>query len=106
MYLTDIRGFTAEDYIVCNADNFDISLCDGGKPMFAAAATPLAKITVHGMGVRGDKGLSLHFARFCLECGIEPRFISLSDMGISFFVPKEQKEFVLDSLCDFFPMWE
>ena len=100
MYLTDIRGFTAEDYIICDADRFDVSLCDGGRPMFAASAYVMSKITVHGMGVRGDKGLSLYFARFCIDFGIEPRFISFSDMGVSFFVPKEQKEFVLDALCD------
>ena len=105
MYLTDIRGFTAEDYIICDAENFDVLLCDGGKPMLAAAALLLSKITVHGMGVCGDKGLTLCFARFCIDYCIEPRFISLSDMGISFFVPKEQKEFVLDALCDRFPMW-
>lgn len=106
MYLTDIRGFTAQDCFICDKDSFDISLCYGGKAMLASAAEIMSKITVHGMGVRGDKGLTLHFARFCLDCGIDPRFISLSDMGISFFVPKEQKDFVLDALCARFPMWE
>ena len=81
MYLTDIRGFTAEEY------------------------SPMCKITIHGMGIQGDKGLTLHFAKFCRIYHINPRFISVSDMGIAFFILSEEKEQVLESLCEYFPIW-
>lgn len=106
MYLTDIRGFTAEDYFICSINECDFLLCDGGVPMISAKAKRLCKITIHGMGVRGDKGFSVYFARFCVKRGIEPRFISLSDMGLAFFIDAGEKERVLDALCEDFPMWE
>ena len=106
MYLTDIRGFTAEDYFICNIADCDISMCDGGSPILCSKAKPMCKITIHGMGMRGDKGFSLHFARFCIDQKIEPQFISLSDMGIAFFIEAQEKDGVLDALCECFPMWE
>ncbi len=106
MYLTDIRGFTAEDYYTTSLDDCSFWLADGDVPFCAAKAERLCKITIHGMGMRGDKGLSLHFAAFCREFHIEPRFISVSDMGIAFFVEPSLRDAVLDALCEYFPMWE
>lgn len=106
MYLTDIRGFSAEEYMVCSIKDCDFSLCYGGEPLFFAKAKPMCKITIHGMGMQGNKGLSLHFARFCREFEIEPRFISVSDMGISFFVNTSEKAAILEALCEYFPIWE
>lgn len=106
MYLTDIRGFTAEDYFICSINDCDILLCDKGQPMLSAKAVPMCKITIHGMGIRGSKGFSLHFARFCRDYGVEPRFISVSDMGLAFFTGAGEKVRVLDALCERFPMWE
>ncbi len=106
MYLTEIRGFTAEDYFVCSIDECDFSMCNKGLPILSARAKPMCKIIIHAMGIRGDNGLSLHFARFCRDYEIEPRFISVSDMGISFFVEPSEKARVLDALCDKFPIWE
>lgn len=105
MYLTDIRGFTAEDYYICSLYDLDMMLADKDAPFFAAKADIMCKITIHGMGVRGDKGLTHHFAGFCRTYDIEPRFISVSDMGISFFIPSDEREHVLDALCEYFPMW-
>lgn len=105
MYLTDIRGFTAEDYYIAPLNECSFLLADGDMPMFAAKAAPMCKITIHGMGIRGSKGLSLHFANFCRDFAVEPRFTSVSDMGIAFFVEPQQKETVLDALCEYFPMW-
>jgi len=105
MYLTDIRGFTAEDYYITPLCECSFMLADGDVPMCAIKAAPMCKITIHGMGMRGDKGLSLYFAKFCREREIEPRFVSVSDMGISFFVDAKQKDEVLDALCEAFPMW-
>ena len=106
MYLTEIRGFTAEDYFICGIDECNFSMCLRDIPMLSAKAKLMCKITVHGMGIRGDKGFSLYFARFCLDYEIEPRFISVSDMGISFFVEPWEKERILNALCENFPMWE
>lgn len=106
MYLTDIRGFTAEDYFICDIGECDFLLCDGGVPMLSAKAKRMCKITIHGMGIRGSKGFSLHFARFCRDYGVEPRFISVSDMGLAFFTDESEKSYVLDALCERFPMWE
>lgn len=121
MYLTDIRGFTAESDIAlypARLRNFAMQdpacvfLCDSGI-LFRGQkchAPPegqirLCRITIHGMGMLGDKGLTPHFARFCRLYDIVPRFLSLSDMGIAFFVPEEEKQRVLDALCAYFPMW-
>ena len=121
MYLTDIRGFTAESNIALSParlrnfatqDPACIFLCDGeilfrGQKCVLPQSepSPLCRITIHGMGMLGDKGLSLHFARFCRLYNIVPRFISMSDMGIAFFVPEGEQEKVLDALCAYFPMW-
>ena len=105
MYLTDIRGFTAEDYHICSLNELDMMLADNDVPFFAAKADLMCKITIHGMGMRGDKGLVLYFARFCKAYSIDPRFISVSDMGISFFIPALQRDLILDALCEYFPMW-
>ena len=105
MYLTDIRGFTAEEYYITPLHECAFLLADGDKTMCAAKANPMCKITVHGMGVRGNKGFSLHFAKFCREYGVEPQFVSVSDMGISFFIEPRFKDEVLDALCEAFPMW-
>lgn len=105
MYLTDIRGFTAEDYYITPLNECAFLLADSAVPMCAAKAKAMCKITIHAMGVRGDKGFSLHFARFCREYGVEPQFISISDMGISFFIEPQYKEAVLNALCEAFPMW-
>ena len=104
MYLTDIRGFSAEDYYILNKD-FDTALALGGSPIFSAKADALCKITIHGMGIRGDKGLSLHFAKFCVDYLVNPSFISICDMGISFFILPHEKSRVLDALCEYFPIW-
>ena len=106
MYLTDIRGFTAEEYFVLSLDECDFSLCLHGVPIAAAKANQLCKFTIHGMGIRGDKGFSLYFARFCRDFEIEPRFISLCDMGLSFFENARHKERILNALCEAFPIWQ
>lgn len=137
MYLTDIRGFTAETDInlhqldranletaateAAKNDTFPslFMLCDntltvGTANAIAAgtdkssAGTPsaaLCKFTIHGMGLCGDRGLSLYFARFCTKFGIAPQFISLSDMALSFFADATQRDFILDALCVYFPIW-
>lgn len=119
MYLTDIRGFSAEDNISVfptrikrfspkTAPSY-LSLA-GGDTLFRAqksesAPEPLCKITLHGMGISGSKGITMHFARFCRLYDISPRFLSFSDMGISFFVRSEERDRVLDALEAYFPMW-
>lgn len=106
MYLTDIRGFSAEDNItVCPLCDFNFTRADCAHPLGAAKGKPMCKITLHGMGFLGKKGLTLHFARFCRLYRIEPQFLSLSDMGISFFTAEAERERVLDALCEYFPMW-
>ena len=95
MYLTDVRGFTAEDYILLNSE----------KPILFENAQKTCKITVHGMGFQGDKGFTLSFARFCTRYRLDVRFISVSDMGIAFFIPFEDKKRVLNLLCEYFPIW-
>ena len=117
MYLTDIRGFTAEDNIAVYPTK--LSSVHGGEKLLQKAdgdilfcahrsnyPTPLSKITIHGMGILGDEGIMPHFATFCRIYNIEPKHLSISDMGISFFVPTSAKEKVLSALCDFFPMWQ
>lgn len=121
MYLTDIRGFTAESNIALSPARLRgfsmqepscIFLCDGGT-LFRGQKydsppemqIPLCRITIHGMGILGDKGLTVHFARFCRLYNIAPRYLSLSDMGIAFFVAENEREKVLDALCAYFPMW-
>lgn len=106
MYLTEIRGFTAEDYYILPFGDYSFMLADGDIPICAAKARPMCKITICAVGVRGEKGLSLQFAKFCKEYHIEPRFVSVSDMGISFFVESTEKETLLTALCEYFPMWE
>lgn len=134
MYLTDIRGFTAEDgvrlYRFEKADTESIAsfladerirpalftLCGGdlvvgvrgeeAEAADAARKTPrLCKYTIHGMGLCGDKGLTLHFARFCTKYGVSPRFVSLSDMALTFFAEAEARERILDGLAEYFPIW-
>ncbi len=105
MYLTDIRGFTAEDYHIFSLNDCSILIADKDVPIIAAKGIPMCKITIHGMGMRGDKGISLYFARFCEDFGIEPRFVAISDMGIAFFTDSLQKDAVLDALSEYFPMW-
>ena len=117
MYLTDIRGFTAEDNVAVYPTK-QTRLRGGekllqkadGDTLFCAHRsnypTPQSKITIHGMGILGDSGIILHFAAFCRIYNIEPKHLSISDMGISFFVPTSIKEKVLSALCDFFPMWQ
>ena len=106
MYLTEIRGFTAEDYYILPFGDYSFMLADGDVPICAAKTHPMYKITICAMGIRGEKGLSLEFAKFCSKFQIEPRFVSTSDMGISFFVEGAEKDTVLDALCEYFPMWE
>lgn len=117
MYLTDIRGFTAEDNIAifptreCNIRNDEKLLLKAyGDTLLSACRSSypcaVCKITIHGMGMLGDHGIPLHFASFCRIYNIEPRYLSMSDMGISFFVPSTDRERVLNALCEFFPMWE
>ena len=105
MYLTDIRGFTAEDYYICPIHDIEIMLAEGDVPFCASKGIAMCKITIHGMGIRGDKGLSMHFASFCRDYNVEPRFISVSDMGISFFILPDEHDRVLDALCEYFPRW-
>ena len=119
MYQTEIRGFTAEDDIFLypvraekltdRAGLAALLKADGDmllRGQRGRAFPLLCRITVHAMGARGARGIPLAFAKFCRLYQVEPRFLSLSDMGISFFVPKEEKERVLDALCAFFPLWE
>lgn len=119
MYLTDIRGFTAEEGVrLYRFDKADteaaakrlavsdrlpalFTLC--GDDLVVAAAD--CKFTIHGMGLCGDRGLTLHFARFCTKYGISPLFIALSDMALSFFADAAQRDFILDALCAYFPIW-
>ncbi len=121
MYLTDIRGFTAESNIAlypARLQSFRMQepacvFLGEGNILFRGVKChvppeeekSLCRITVHGMGMLGDKGLTLHFARFCRLYDIVPRYLSLSDMGIAFFVPEAEKEKVLDALCAYFPIW-
>ena len=121
MYLTDIRGFTAESNIAiypARLRSFSMQdpaciLCGGDGILLRGRKhlpserdpCPLCRITIHGMGLLGDKGLTLHFARFCRLYDIVPMFVSMSDMGIAFFVVEEEKERVLDALSAYFPMW-
>ncbi len=119
MYLTDIRGFSAEENIsVCPARLKGFSpkstpqalwLADGDTLYRAYSDTespePLCRITIHGMGISGSKGITTHFARFCMLYDVSPRFLSVSDMGIAFLVPLNERERVLDALEAYFPMW-
>lgn len=129
MYLTDIRGFTAEEgvrlyrfdkadteaaakrlavsgrlptlFTLCG-DDLIVGAADGAP---GAPPSPLCKFTIHGMGLCGDKGLTLYFARFCTKYGISPLFVTLSDMALSFFAAAEMRDFILDALCAYFPIW-
>lgn len=122
MYLTDIRGFSADDITLFPArlrgfaerEKAECLFSCGGDTLFRGQkcrqpppfGMTYCRITVHAMGVRGDKGLTPHFARFCRLYDIAPLFLSLSDMGIAFFVPLSEKERTLDALTAYFPMWE
>ena len=119
MYLTDIRGFSAEDdisFFPARLHGFSPKseptslLLASGDTLFRAqkcpsAKDPLCRITVHGMGMLGNKGITTHFARFCVLYDVCPLYLSLSDMGISFFVLKEERTRILDALEAYFPMW-
>ena len=121
MYLTDIRGLTAESNIavyparlrVFSMEDPACALFCGGDVLYRgirhavlpAGQVPLCRITIHGMGMLGDQGLSFHVARFCRIYDIKPHFLAMSDMGFSFFVPEAYKEKTLDALCAYFPMW-
>ena len=121
MYLTDIRGFSADSVTLFPAtlhgfaerEKAECLFCTGGDILFRGQkchdpppfGVTYCRITIHGMGMRGDKGLTPHFARFCRLYDITPLFLSLSDMGLAFFVPEAEKERVLDALCAYFPMW-
>lgn len=121
MYLTDIRGFSADSVTLFPArlgsfterEKAACLFSCGGDTIFRGQkchdpppfGSVYCRITIHGMGMRGDKGLTPHFARFCRLYDISPLFLSLSDMGIAFFVPEEEKERVLDALCAYFPIW-
>ena len=111
MYLTDIRGFTAEEGVrLYRFDKADTEaaakrLAGGAPGAPGAPPSPLCKFTIHGMGLCGDRGLTLHFARFCTKYGISPLFIALSDMALSFFADAAQRDFILDALCAYFPIW-
>lgn len=121
MYLTDIRGFSADSVTLFpsrlaafrEGEKAECLFSCGGDTIFrgqkCSAPPPFGvtycRITIHGMGIRGDKGLTPHFARFCRLYDITPLFLSLSDMGIAFCVPAEEKDRVLDALTAYFPMW-
>lgn len=132
MYLTDIRGFTAEEgvrlyrfdkadtetaakriavsdrlpalFTLCG-DDLVVAAADCAPGAPGAPPSPLCKFTIHGMGLCGDRGLTLHFARFCTKYGISPLFIALSDMALSFFADAAQRDFILNALCAYFPIW-
>ncbi len=120
MYLTDIRGFSADENISVfpaklrgfspKSEPLALWLTDSGT-LFRAQkqedpkTETLCRITVHGMGILGDKGITTHFARFCCLYDISPRFLSISDMGIAFFIPPSERERVFDALEAYFPMW-
>ncbi len=122
MYLTDIRGFSADSVTLFPArlaafterEKAECLFSCGGDTLFRGqkchAPPPFGvtycRITIHAMGIRGEKGLTPYFARFCRLYDVTPLFLSLSDMGISFCVPEEEKERVLDALCAYFPLWE
>ena len=123
MYLTDIRGFTAEEgvrlyrfdkadteaaakrlavsdrlpalFTLCG-DDLVVAAADCAPGTPGAAPSPLCKFSIHGL---------LHFARFCTKYGISPLFIALSDMALSFFADAAQRDFILDALCAYFPIW-
>lgn len=132
MYLTDIRGFTAEGglclYRFEKADTQCVASFLAGEQLRpalftlcgddlivgvrgrdengeASAPSRLCKYTIHGMGLCGDKGLTLHFARFCTKYKVSPRFVSLSDMALSFFAEADARERILDALAEYFPIW-
>lgn len=129
MYLTDIRGFTAEEGVrLYRFDKADteaaarrlavsgrlpalFALCGDDLIVGAADAaagappSPLCKFTIHGMGLCGDRGLTLYFARFCAKYDIAPLFVTLSDMALSFFADAARRDFILDALCAYFPIW-
>ena len=128
MYLTDIRGFTAEEgvrlyrfdkadakaaaarlavaektpalFTLCGDDLIVGTEADAGAP-----PSPLCKFTIHGMGFCGDRGLTLYFARFCAKYDISPLFVTLSDMALAFFADAARREFILDALAAYFPIW-
>lgn len=121
MYLTDIRGFSADNVTLSPARLSGITARENAACLFSCGGDTVfrgqkceepppfgatyCRITIHGMGMRGDKGLTPHFARFCRLYDVKPLFLSLSDMGLAFFVPEEEKERVLDALCAYFPIW-
>lgn len=120
MYLTDIRGFSSDE----NISVFPARLCGfspkvpplalwlaNGGTLFRAQnqdvpkQDTLCRITIHGMGILGEKGITTHFARFCCLYNVSPHYVSLSDMGIAFFVPAAERERIFDALEAYFPMW-
>ena len=120
MYLTDIRGFSAESDIsvfptrlrrfLPKSEPLALSLASGdtlfrAQKQSGTQSEPLCRITLHGMGISGNKGITTHFARFCRLYDVSPRFLSVSDMGIAFFIREEERERVLDALEAYFPMW-
>ena len=132
MYLTDIRGFTAEEgvrlYRFEKADTESVASFLAGERLRPALFTlcgddlvvgvrgtdqsgesreppRLCKYTIHGMGLCGDKGLTLHFARFCTKYKVSPRFVSLSDMALTFFAEADARARILDGLAEYFPIW-
>ena len=113
MYLTDIRGFSADSVTLFPArlaafTEREKAKCLRGQECKAPPpfGVTYCRITIHAMGVRGEKGLTPYFAHFCRLYDVTPLFLSLSDMGISFCVPEGERERVLDALTAYFPMWE
>ena len=127
MYLTDIRGFTAEEgislYRFEKADTEKVADLLAERQLRPALFTlcrddllvgireeesepsRLCKYTIHGMGLCGDKGLTRHFARFCTKYKVSPLFVSLSDMALSFFAEADARDRILDALAEYFPIW-
>lgn len=129
MYLTDIRGFSSKSDIylylftraempvmlgrMLEANGRLEALSLAGDCLIVGTACELeaerkrifSKITIHGMGILGDKGISHHFAQFCRLYSVSPFLTAFSDMGISFFVPESERVRILDALCEYFPMW-
>ena len=122
MYLSDVRGFSVlpniyiytipkEQLPSLPADTVFCTLCGGdvccGTREPTDALRPvdrLTKCSIYGMGFCGAKGLTPYFARFCTQSRLSPRFISVSDMGISFFLPEEETTGLFDNLEKFFPI--
>lgn len=73
----------------------------GGKYHFYGQ---FAKITVVGTGMRSSHGVASKLLEVLANEGVEPELITTSEIKISFLVPEEKAQKVVESICQAFEL--